>query len=39
LEHTGGLLLVTVVVVALGLAGSYAGALCRKGVRVAAGQR
>ena len=38
LEHTGGLLLVTGVVIALGLAGSYAGALLRKGVRAAAGQ-
>ena len=39
LEHTGGLLLVTGVVILLGLAGGYAGALLRKGVRVAAGVR
>jgi hypothetical protein len=38
LEHTGGLLLVTGVVIALGLAGSYAGALLRKGVQLAARQ-
>ena len=38
LSHTGGLLLLTVVVIALGMAGSYAGALLRKGVRLAAGQ-
>ena len=38
LEHTGGLLLVTGVVIGLGLAGSYAGALLRKGVRAAAEQ-
>jgi len=37
LSHTGGLLLLTGVVIALGLAGSYAGALLRKGVRLAAG--
>ena len=39
LSHTGGLLLLTGVVIALGLAGSYAGALLRKGLRVADGVR
>ena len=38
LSHTGGLLLLTGVVIAMGLAGSYAGALLRKGVQLAAGQ-
>jgi hypothetical protein len=33
LSHTGGLLLLTGVVIALGLAGSYAGAFVRKGVQ------
>jgi hypothetical protein len=34
-EHTNGLLLVTAVVIAIGLLGSYAGALLRRGVRLA----
>jgi hypothetical protein len=37
LSHAGGLPLLTAVVLALGLAGSYAGALLRKGLRLAAG--
>jgi hypothetical protein len=37
LDHAGGLLLLTGVVIALGMAGSYAGALLRKGVQAASG--